>query len=59
MQTSIIIESNGRGKFDLDRLLQQGWKVVSVTPNHGGSYSDFLVILEKEETSTQNQSENR
>ncbi len=51
MQTSLIIESNGRGKNELDRLLEEGWVVVSVTPNHGKSYNDFLVILEKEETS--------
>ncbi|GEM_PF-726941 len=49
MQTSLIIESNGRGKRDLDRLLEQGWRVVSVTPNHGRSYNDFLIILEKED----------
>lgn len=49
MQTSLIIESNGRGKNELDRLLEEGWKVVSVTPNHGRSYNDFLIILEKEE----------
>lgn len=48
MQTSLIIESNGRGKSELDRLLEQGWTVVSITPNHGKSYNDFLIILEKE-----------
>ncbi|HOQ31843.1 MAG TPA: hypothetical protein PLA12_04940 [Candidatus Hydrogenedens sp.] len=47
MQTSLIIESNGRGKSELDRLLEQGWTVVSITPNHGKSYNDFLIILEK------------
>jgi len=47
MQTSLIIESNGRGKGELDRLLEQGWTVVSITPNHGKSYNDFLIILEK------------
>lgn len=49
MQTSLIIESNGRGKRDLDNLLEQGWRVVSVTPNHGRSYNDFLIILEKDD----------
>jgi len=53
MQTSLIIESNGRGKRDLDRLLEEGWKVVSVTPNHGKSYNDFLIILEKEDEGEQ------
>lgn len=48
MQTSLIIESNGSGKEKLDDLLDQGWVIVSVTPNHGRSYNDFLVILEKE-----------
>lgn len=47
MQTSLIIESNGKGKTDLDKLLQEGWAVVSVTANHGKSYNDFLIILEK------------
>ncbi len=51
MQTSLIIESNGRGKSELDRLLDSGWEVVSITPNHGKSYNDFLIILEKEESS--------
>ncbi|MCX8064985.1 MAG: DUF4177 domain-containing protein [Candidatus Hydrogenedentes bacterium] len=50
MQISLIIESNGRGKNELDRLLEQGWRVVSVTPNHGRSYNDFLIILEKDDS---------
>ncbi len=58
MQTSLIIESNGRGKKDLDRLLEEGWKVVSVTPNHGRSYNDFLIILEKEDQTEQSNSNN-
>mgnify|MGYP000667708625 FL=1 len=48
MQTSLIIESNGSGKEKLEALLKEGWSVVSVTANHGKSYNDFLVILEKE-----------
>ena len=47
MQTSLIIESNGSGKEKLEDLLGLGWVVASVTPNHGKSYNDFLVILEK------------
>ncbi len=47
MQTSLIIESNGNGKQKLDKLLSEGWTVVSITPNHGKSYNDFLVILEE------------
>ena len=47
MQTSLIIESNGSGKEKLDSLLKEGYVVVSVTSNHGKSYNDFLVILEK------------
>ncbi|HNR29662.1 MAG TPA: hypothetical protein PKI11_02120 [Candidatus Hydrogenedentes bacterium] len=47
MQTSVIIQSNGSGKDDLDRLLKDGWRVVSVTANDGKSYNDFLVILER------------
>lgn len=48
MQTSLIIESNGSGKEKLEGLLKEGWTVLSVTANHGKSYNDFLVILEKE-----------
>jgi hypothetical protein len=48
MQTSLIIESNGKGKSELDKLLEEGWTVASVTPNHGKSYNDFLIILEKQ-----------
>lgn len=48
-QTSLIVESNGSGKDKLDALLKEGYKVVSVTANHGKSYNDFLIILEKEE----------
>ena len=48
MQTSLIIESNGNGKQKLDKLLTEGWSVLSITANHGKSYNDFLVILEKE-----------
>jgi len=47
MQTSLIIESNGCGKEKLEALLKEGWTVFSVTANHGKSYNDFLVILEK------------
>ena len=48
MQTSLIIESNGSGKEKLDALLQEGYKIVSITANHGKSYNDFLVILSKD-----------
>ena len=47
MQTSIIVQSNGSGKSELDTLLRDGWRVVSVTANDGKSYNDFLIILEK------------
>ncbi len=47
MQTSLIIESNGSGKEKLEALLSQGYTVVSITANHGKSYNDFLIILEK------------
>lgn len=47
MQTSIIVQSNGSGKDELDRLMNDGWTVVSVTPNNGQSYNDFLVVLER------------
>lgn len=47
MQTSLIIESNGSGKDKLDNLLKEGWTVQSITANHGKSYNDFLIILEK------------
>lgn len=47
MQTSLIIESNGSGKEKLDKLLSEGWTVLSITANHGKSYNDFLIILEK------------
>ena len=47
MQTSLIIESNGSGKEKLDQLLKEGWTVNSITANHGKSYNDFLIILDK------------
>lgn len=47
MQKSLIIESNGSGKEKLDKLLEEGWTVVSITPNDGRSYNDYLIILEK------------
>ena len=47
MQTSLIIESNGSGKDKLDALLREGYTVKSITANHGKSYNDFLIILEK------------
>lgn len=47
MQTSLIIESNGSGKEKLEDLLRDGWTVQSVTANHGKSYNDFLVVLQK------------
>ncbi len=49
MQKAVIIQSNGTGKNDLENLLRQGWKVVSITPNNGPSYNDFLIILQKDE----------
>lgn len=48
MQTSLIIESNGSGKEKLESLLREGWTVHCITANHGKSYNDFLVILEKQ-----------
>jgi hypothetical protein len=47
MQSSLIIESNGSNKEKLEKMLSEGWTVVSITANHGKSYNDFLVILEK------------
>jgi hypothetical protein len=47
VQKAIIIQSNGSGKRDLDDALQEGWNIVTVTPNDGQSYNDFLVIVEK------------
>jgi hypothetical protein len=47
MQTSLIIESNGSGKEKLDQMLGEGWTVNTITANHGKSYNDFLIILEK------------
>lgn len=46
MQHAIIIQSNGTGKNELEKLLSQGYTLVSVTVNNGPSYNDFLVILE-------------
>ena len=47
MQKALIIESNGSGKEKLDAMLSDGWTVVSISANHGKSYNDFLIILEK------------
>jgi hypothetical protein len=47
-QTSLIIESNGKNLDKLNQLLEEGWKVHMVTANHGRSYNDFLVILQKD-----------
>ena len=47
MQKALIIESNGSGKEKLDAMLADGWTVVTITANHGKSYNDFLIILEK------------
>lgn len=46
MQQSLIIQSNGSGKEDLEDRLKKGWTVVSITANNGPSYNDFLIILE-------------
>ena len=46
MQQSLIIQSNGSGKEDLEDQLRNGWSVVSITANNGPSYNDFLIILE-------------
>lgn len=48
MQTSLIIESNGSGKEKLEAMLKEGWKVNMISSNHGRSYNDFLVILERD-----------
>ncbi len=48
MQKALIIQSNGSGKTELEDLLSGGWRVVSITANNGGSYNDFLIILEKD-----------
>jgi len=47
MQRALIIQSNGSGKEKLDALLDEGWTVANIAANHGGSYNDFLVILER------------
>jgi len=57
MQKAVIIQSNGTGKNDLESLLRQGWKVVSITPNNGPSYNDFLIILQKDTETNTNSSE--
>lgn len=46
MQHQLIIQSNGTGKEDLEDYLEDGWTVVSITPNNGPSYNDFLIILD-------------
>ncbi len=46
MQHSMIIQSNGSGKEELESHLRDGWTVVSITANNGQSYNDFLVVLE-------------
>jgi len=46
MQHSLIVQSNGSGKEDLEAKLKAGWAVVSITANNGPSYNDFLIILE-------------
>lgn len=48
MQQALIIESNGSGKEKLNDMLREGWTVVSITANHGKSYNDFLIILERD-----------
>lgn len=48
MQKALIIQSNGSGKEDLERLLREGWTIHSITVNNGPSYNDFLIILEKQ-----------
>ncbi len=50
MQQSLIIQSNGSGKEDLETLLHKGWTVVSITANNGQSYNDFLIILDDSQT---------
>lgn len=45
MQKSLIIQSNGSGKEELERHLKEGWTVVSITANNGPSYNDFLIIV--------------
>lgn len=57
MQKAVIIQSNGTGKNDLENLLRQGWKVVSITPNNGPSYNDFLIIVQKDNDTDTNSSE--
>ncbi len=57
MQKAVIIQSNGTGKNDLENLLRQGWKVVSITPNNGPSYNDFLIIVQKDEKEERDSSE--
>jgi hypothetical protein len=46
MQKAVIIQSNGSGKDELEDLLQNGWKVTSVTANNGQSYNDLLIVLQ-------------
>ncbi len=29
-------------------MLEDGWRVKSVSPNDGQSYNDFLIIVEKQ-----------
>lgn len=48
MQKALIIQSNGSGKEHLEDMLREGWVVVSITPNNGPSYNDFLVVLKKD-----------
>lgn len=47
MQKALIIESNGKGKDQLNALFEDGWEIHSITANHGQSYNDFLIILQR------------
>jgi hypothetical protein len=46
MQHSIIIQSNGTGKEELESRIRDGWTIVSITRNNSPSYNNYLVILE-------------
>lgn len=46
MQKTLIIQSNGSGKQELEEYLKDGWTMSSITANNGQSYNDFLIVLE-------------
>jgi hypothetical protein len=44
-EQQVIITAN---TYDVNKYLENGWLVVSVTPNHTGAFTNWCFVIERD-----------